>query len=66
MTNNPIGVIDSGVGGLSVLKHLLADMQRESFVYFADNSFCPYGQKEFEEIRQRLKKLLTSLLIHTM
>lgn len=62
MTNNPIGVIDSGVGGLSVLKHLLADMQRESFVYFADNSFCPYGQKKFEEIRQRLKKIVDFLI----
>ena len=58
MTNNPIGVIDSGVGGLSVLKYLLTDMRQESFVYFADSSFCPYGQKGFEDIRQRLKKIV--------
>ncbi|HOG19929.1 MAG TPA: glutamate racemase [Salinivirgaceae bacterium] len=62
MTDDPVGVIDSGMGGLSVLRHLITDMQQESFVYFADSSFCPYGQKEFKEIRQRLKKIVDFLI----
>ena len=56
MENNkiPIGVIDSGFGGLSVLRHLLVDLPDENFVYFADNDFCPYGRRRFEEIQDRI------------
>ncbi len=62
MNNKPIGVIDSGIGGLSVLTHLIADMKHESFIYFADSAFCPYGQKKYDEIRQRLKKIVDFLI----
>lgn len=53
MTKNPIGVMDSGVGGISVLKHIHALLPHEHLVYFADSAHAPYGNKSTEEIRQR-------------
>ena len=46
----PIGVFDSGVGGLSVWKELVKLLPRESIIYFADAKNCPYGPKQQEEI----------------
>ncbi len=48
-----IGVFDSGVGGMSVLKHLVAQMPHEEFHYFGDSAFAPYGTKPKEQIAQR-------------
>lgn len=42
---SPIGVFDSGVGGLSVLKEIRKQLPRESILYFADSANCPYGTK---------------------
>ena len=41
----PIGVFDSGVGGLSVLRHIRAQLPHEHLLYFADSGFAPYGDK---------------------
>lgn len=41
----PIGVFDSGVGGLSVLQHIRQTLPQESLIYFADSGFAPYGEK---------------------
>lgn len=49
----PIGVFDSGVGGLSVLRSLRAQLPHESFIYYADTAYCPYGGRSVEVIRQR-------------
>ncbi len=48
---SPIGVFDSGVGGLSVLKALRALMPEESILYFADQGHVPYGPRPLEEVR---------------
>jgi glutamate racemase len=48
----PIGVFDSGVGGLSVLAHLKRLLPHEDFVYFADTANCPYGERSPAEIGQ--------------
>jgi len=45
-----IGVFDSGVGGLTVLQHLLKDLPNESFIYFGDTARLPYGEKSPEAI----------------
>ena len=45
MNHAPIGVFDSGVGGLSVLNALRAELPRERFVYFADAGHAPYGER---------------------
>lgn len=49
--NSPIGVIDSGVGGISVLKELITLMPNENFLYFGDNKNAPYGTKSGEVVR---------------
>lgn len=50
----PIGVFDSGVGGLTVLKSLIASFPNESFIYLGDTARLPYGSKSFETIHQYL------------
>jgi len=62
MDNRPIGIFDSGVGGLTVWKTLLKEFPQESFVYFADNKYCPYGTKSDEEITERSEKIVDFLL----
>jgi glutamate racemase len=47
-----IGVFDSGVGGISVLRHLRTIMPRERFWYFGDSANAPYGTRPTEQIRQ--------------
>jgi len=49
--NDCIAVFDSGVGGISVLKHLRGIMPRERFVYFGDSKNAPYGTRTTEEVR---------------
>ena len=51
MQFEPIGVFDSGIGGLGVLTQCLGALPDESFVYLADEKNMPYGQKSEAEIR---------------
>lgn len=48
--NRPIGIFDSGVGGLTVLDTLRAKLPRENLVYIGDNKNCPYGDKSKEQL----------------
>ena len=43
--NNPIGIFDSGIGGISILDKLKNMLPNENFIYLADNLNCPYGSK---------------------
>ncbi len=52
MTENPVGVLDSGVGGISILKALVEFMPYENFMYFGDSANAPYGEKTRDEIRK--------------
>jgi len=47
----PIGVFDSGVGGLSVLRALREQMPEEAVIYFGDQGHVPYGSRSLEEVR---------------
>ncbi|MDM8350339.1 glutamate racemase [Pseudomonas sp. sp1636] len=58
----PIGVFDSGVGGLSVLGEIRALLPDESLLYVADSGHVPYGEKSPEFIRQRCRYLAAFLL----
>ena len=49
---NPIGIYDSGIGGLTVLNELVSQFPYENFVYFADTFHLPYGNKSQEQIIQ--------------
>ncbi len=48
--NSPIGIFDSGIGGLSVWKEIVRLMPNESVVYYGDGKNCPYGPKSDAEI----------------
>ena len=52
MKTAPIAVFDSGVGGISVLKELVALMPGENYLYFGDSANAPYGEKTTEEVRE--------------
>lgn len=53
LNNSPIGVMDSGVGGISVLQHIQTQLPNESLLYFADSLHAPYGNKTADEIKTR-------------
>ena len=58
----PIAVIDSGVGGISVLKELIKLMPNENYIYFGDNKNAPYGNKTTEEVRELMFSNVSMLL----
>ena len=49
--NDHIAVFDSGVGGISVLRHLVRELPQERFLYFGDSANAPYGTRPTEQIR---------------
>ncbi len=55
--NQPIGVFDSGVGGLSVLRELHSILPNENFVFLADQKYVPYGEKIKEELIELAYKI---------
>jgi len=59
---SPIGVFDSGVGGISVLQHIHALLPSEHIIYVADSFYAPYGSKSPEFITERAKVLTEFLL----
>nr|WP_314861091.1 glutamate racemase [uncultured Undibacterium sp.] len=56
-SNAPVGVFDSGIGGLSVLKHLREQLPLENFLYVADTAYAPYGERSNEELVDRSIKI---------
>jgi len=56
-----VGVFDSGVGGLSVLRALLAELPGVRFVYVADSAHAPYGERTVSEISDRSQRITTWL-----
>jgi len=62
LANHPIGVFDSGIGGLSVLRHIRTHLPHEDVLYFADSGFAPYGDKPEHEIVARALDIAKFLL----
>jgi glutamate racemase len=62
--NDPIGVFDSGLGGLTVVKELLHELPNERIVYFGDTARVPYGTKSRETIIRYSKEIVGVLLKH--
>jgi glutamate racemase len=58
----PIGVFDSGVGGLSVLNALRAELPNERFVYFADTAHAPYGERGDAYVAKRTRDVARRLI----
>src|SRR5579871_988617 len=58
----PIGVFDSGVGGLTVLHELLVALPREDFLYLGDTARFPYGERSQEELTRFSAEIAEELL----
>ncbi len=58
----PLGVFDSGLGGLSVLREIRSMLPAEDVLYYADNAYCPYGVRDRREIQERTV-LISRLLL---
>ena len=52
MDERPIGIFDSGAGGLTVLHECLVTLPHEDFLYLGDGARCPYGPRPHAEIRR--------------
>jgi glutamate racemase len=61
-SDRPIGVFDSGVGGLSVLTEIRRQLPDESVIYVADQRWAPYGSRSLAEVRERSVQLTGQLL----
>ncbi len=62
MDNRPIGVFDSGVGGMTVLKEIMEKLPTESFIYLGDTKRFPYGSKTKESIIELTKNGIEFLI----
>ncbi len=61
-SKNPVGVYDSGVGGITVWREIVKLLPNENIIYFADNINCPYGEKKEDEIIEFSQKVVDFLL----
>lgn len=62
MNASPIGVFDSGIGGLTVAKEIIKQIPHESIIYIGDTARVPYGTRSKEVITQFAKELINFLL----
>ena len=58
----PIGIFDSGIGGISVMSHIQSLLPDESLAYVADSLYAPYGLKSNDEILDRSKVIINYLI----
>ena len=58
----PIGVFDSGVGGISVLRKIISLMPNENYIYYGDSANAPYGDRSDEEVFQLTERVFELLL----
>ena len=61
-TEAPIGVFDSGIGGLTVMRELMRQLPHESLIYFGDTARVPYGPKSPETVRRYSREISGYLL----
>jgi glutamate racemase len=61
-SDRPIGLFDSGLGGLSVAREVRRLLPAEQLVYIADSAYCPYGGRPFEEISARATAVTRALV----
>lgn len=58
----PVGIFDSGLGGLSVLRHIRAQLPHEHLIYVADTAFAPYGDKTQAAVAERSLSVIRFLV----
>ncbi|TWI57046.1 glutamate racemase [Halalkalibacter nanhaiisediminis] len=64
--DRPIGVIDSGLGGLTVAKEIMRQLPKEEIVYIGDSARCPYGPRTPKEVRKFTWEMIHRLLEEKM
>lgn len=64
--DKPIGVIDSGLGGLTVAKEIMRQLPKEEIVYIGDSARCPYGPRDPEDVRRFTWEMINRLLKEQM
>ncbi|WLR50127.1 glutamate racemase [Bacillus tianshenii] len=62
--NRPIGVIDSGVGGLTVAKEIMRQLPKEEIIYLGDTMRCPYGPRPRQEVKAYTWQMVNYLMKH--
>ena len=62
MNDAPIGIFDSGVGGLTVARAVSAQLPRESILYIGDTARSPYGPKPIADVRRYALEILDTLV----
>lgn len=62
MNNQAIGILDSGVGGLTIWKEIVSQLPYEPTIYIGDSKNCPYGNRSAEEIYQLARRLVEFLI----
>lgn len=59
--NRPIGLLDSGVGGLTVAKEIFDKLENEQIIYYGDTLHLPYGPKDLDDVRKYVNKIVKYL-----
>ena len=62
MASQPLGIFDSGIGGLSILREIRARLPNHDLIYFADQAHVPYGPRPLDEVRQFSEAITRFLL----
>ena len=57
----PIGVFDSGYGGLTILKSIMAELPDYDYIYLGDNARAPYGSRSFDVVYEYTLQAITYL-----
>ena len=60
--NAPVGVFDSGIGGLTVAREIMRNLPSEKIVYFGDTARVPYGSKSRETVIRYSRQIIHFLL----
>lgn len=62
MNNDPIGILDSGIGGVTVLKEIIKILPYENYIYYSDSLHNPYGEKTKDEVIQYVDSIVQFFL----
>ena len=62
MDKRPIGIFDSGVGGLTVVKQVMKVLPNEDIIYFGDTARVPYGSKSKETVKKFSSQIIRFLI----
>jgi glutamate racemase len=60
--NAAIGILDSGVGGMTVAREVMRQLPRERIIYFGDNARCPYGSRDLAEVQGFTEQIIDYLM----